>query len=60
VNWPETVRAALEAGDKDPVTEIIKALKEFYNNDVATGPREHLQVIKSFKQLRGQQIACGR
>jgi hypothetical protein len=60
VNWPETVRAALEAGDKDPVTKIIKVLKDFYNDPKETDPKDHLQVIKSFKQLRGQQIACGR
>jgi hypothetical protein len=62
VDWAETIKGAYSAGVSDPITKVGDFVSEWYGNGpyANTNAKEHLVVIKSYKQVKDAAVACGR
>jgi hypothetical protein len=62
VDWAETIEGAYRAGVSDPIVKIGDFVSGWYGTAPGTevSAREHLVVMKSYKQVKDGGVACGR
>lgn len=62
MDWAETIKAARSAGVSDPIVKVGDFISGFYGTATGTdrSAREHLAVVKPYKQVKDGAVACGR